>query len=466
MTRVKAVLGRRAQHSVAPGESSEAMANLAFNRMSQPIRFSLTEADLPTHWYNLNADFPEPMPPPLHPGTREPVTLEMMTAIFPENLVRQEMSPERWVEIPSEVREIYALWRPTPLLRAVRLEKALNTPAHIYYKYEGVSPAGSHKPNTAVPQAYYNKVAGTKRLATETGAGQWGGSLAFACKLFGMECTVYMVKVSFQQKPYRKLMMETWGAEVFASPSERTEFGRQTLAEEPDCPGSLGIAISEAIEDTVKTPHTKYSLGSVLNHVCLHQTVIGQEAIKQMALAGEEPEVIIGCVGGGSNFAGITFPFIQRKLVEGKPYRIVAVEPSSCASLTRGELRYDFGDTAEMTPLLMMYTLGHRFMPPRIHAGGLRYHGMAPMVSHALKLGCIEATSYAQTKVFEAAVLFARTEGIVPAPEPSHAIAAVVDEAIKCREEGRGKVILFNLCGHGMLDLAAYDAYLSGKLVD
>ena len=434
--------------------------------MSQPLQFALSQADLPTHWYNLNADFPEPLPPPLHPGTRQPVTPEMMTAIFPENLVMQEMSPERWVEIPDEVREIYALWRPTPLLRAVRLEKALQTPAHIYYKYEGVSPAGSHKPNTAVPQAYYNKQAGTKRLATETGAGQWGSSLAFACRLFGLDCTVYMVKVSFQQKPYRKLMMETWGAEVFASPSGQTEFGRKMVAEEPDCPGSLGIAISEAIEDTVKSPGTKYSLGSVLNHVCLHQSVIGQEAIKQMALAGEEPDVIIGCVGGGSNFAGIAFPFIRQKLVDKKNYRIIAVEPSSCASLTRGELRYDFGDTAEMTPLLMMYTLGHRFMPPRIHAGGLRYHGMAPMVSHALKLRTIEAVSYAQTKVFESAILFARTEGILPAPEPSHAIAAVIDEAIKCREEGRRKVILFNLCGHGMLDLAAYDTFLSGKLVD
>lgn len=434
--------------------------------MSQALRFDLPAAQAPTHWYNLLADFPEPLPPPLHPGTKQPVTLEMMTAIFPENLVRQEMSPERWVEIPSEVRDIYQLWRPTPLFRAARLEKALQTPAHIYYKYEGVSPAGSHKPNTAVPQAYYNKVAGTKRLATETGAGQWGASLAFACELFGLDCTVYMVKVSFTQKPYRKLLMQTWGADVYASPSEHTAFGRQMLAEDPECPGSLGIAISEAIEDAVKGQATKYSLGSVLNHVCLHQTVIGQECIRQMQLAGEEPEVIIGCIGGGSNFAGLSFPFLQKVLTEKKSYRIVAVEPASCPSVTGGELRYDFGDTAEMTPLMMMYTLGHKFMPPRIHAGGLRYHGMAPMVSHARKLGLIDAVAYPQKRVFEAAVLFARTEGIVPAPEPSHAIAAVVDEAIKCREEGKKRVILFNLCGHGMLDLAAFDTYLSGKMQD
>jgi len=390
----------------------------------------------------------------------------MMTAIFPENLVMQEMSPEQWIEIPAPVREIYALWRPTPLLRAVRLEKALQTPAHIYYKYEGGSPAGSHKPNTAVAQAYYNKIAGTKRLATETGAGQWGSSLALACRLFGLECTVYMVRVSFDQKPYRKLMMQAWNGTVFPSPSDRTEYGRKVLAADPDCPGSLGIAISEAIEDTVKTPGTKYSLGSVLNHVCMHQTVIGQEAIKQMELAGEEPDTIIGCIGGGSNFAGIAFPFVRKKLVEKKNYRIVAVEPSSCASLTKGELRYDFGDTAMMTPLLWMYTLGHDFIPPKIHAGGLRYHGMAPTVSHLYDLNLIDAVSYPQSKVFEAAVLFARTEGIIPAPEPSHAIRAVIDEAIKAREANQKKVILFNLCGHGMLDLASYDAFLAGNLKD
>jgi tryptophan synthase beta chain len=434
--------------------------------MSEPIRFTLPESAIPKAWYNLLADFPEPMPPPLHPGTREPVTLEMMTAIFPENLVMQEMSSERWVEIPEAVREVYTLWRPTPLLRAVRLERALQTPAHIYYKYEGESPAGSHKPNTAVPQAYYNKLAGTKRLATETGAGQWGSSLALACKLFGLDCTVYMVKVSFQQKPYRKLMMQTWGAEVFASPSERTEFGRKMLAEDPHCPGSLGIAISEAIEDTVTTQGTKYSLGSVLNHVCLHQTVIGQEAIQQMEMAGEAPDVVVGCVGGGSNFAGIAFPFVKQKLAGTSQCRIVAVEPESCPTLTKGELRYDFGDTAEMTPLMMMYTLGHRFMPPSIHAGGLRYHGMAPMVSHVVKLGLAEAVSLPQMKIFDAAVTFARNEGIVPAPEASHAIAAVIDEAVKCREEGKKKVILFNLSGHGFLDLAAYDTFLSGKMKD
>ena len=417
-------------------------------------------------WYNLNADFPEPMPPPLHPGTKQPVSLEMMTALFPENLVRQEMCPDRWIEVPEPVREIYALWRPTPLLRAVRLEKALQTPAHIYYKYEGTSPAGSHKPNTAVAQAYFNKEAGTQRLATETGAGQWGASLALACRLFGLECNVYMVKVSYQQKPYRRMLMHTWGATVHPSPSDQTSFGRKLLAEDPTCPGSLGIAISEAIEDTVTHPHTKYSLGSVLNHVCLHQSVIGQEAIRQMELAGEEPDSIYGCAGGGSNFAGIAFPFLHRKITQGKPYRIVAVEPSACPSLTEGELRYDFGDTAETTPLMMMYTLGHKFMPPSIHAGGLRYHGMSPMVSHALKLGLIEAQAVHQTKVFEAGTLFARTEGIVPAPESAHAIAAVVDEAVAAREAGRKRVILFNLSGHGLLDLSAYESYLSGKLDD
>jgi tryptophan synthase beta chain len=429
-------------------------------------RFDLTQNDIPKTWYNLLADFPEPLPPPLHPGTKEPVPPEALLALFPENLVRQEMCPERWVEIPEPVREIYALWRPTPLLRAVRFEKALQTPAHIYYKYEGASPAGSHKPNTSVAQAYYNKEAGTKRLATETGAGQWGSSLAMACALFGLECNVYMVKVSYEQKPYRRMLMETWGATVHPSPSDQTQYGRKLLAEDPQCPGSLGIAISEAIEDTVTHADTKYSLGSVLNHVCLHQTVIGQEAIAQMELAGEEPDAIFACCGGGSNFAGLVFPFLRRKLAEGKRYRIVAVEPSACPSLTRGELRYDFGDTAETTPLLMMYTLGHKFMPPSIHAGGLRYHGMSPMVSHALKLGLIEAEAYHQTKVFELATLFARTEGIVPAPESAHAIAAVAEAALKAREAGRKQVLVFNLSGHGLLDLSAYEAYLTGKLQD
>ena len=434
--------------------------------MSTKISFALREKDIPTHWYNLLADFPEPLPPPLHPGTRQPIPPESLQAIFPDNLIQQEMSAERWVEIPGPVRDIYTLWRPSPLLRAVRLEKALQTPAHIYYKYEGVSPAGSHKPNTAVAQAYYNQVAGTKRLATETGAGQWGSSLAFACSQFGLECNVYMVKVSYQHKPYRRMLMHTWGATVHPSPSDQTEYGRKLLHDDPDCPGSLGIAISEAIEDTVKHPHTKYSLGSVLNHVCLHQTVIGQEAIKQMELAGEEPDSIIACCGGGSNFAGLAFPFIHQKITQKKKYRIVAVEPSACPTLTKGELRYDFGDTAETTPLLKMFTLGHKFMPPSIHAGGLRYHGMSPMVSHALKLGLVEAEAYHQTKIFEAAVQFARTEGIVAAPESAHAIAAVIQEAIAAREAGKKRVILFNLSGNGMLDLSAYETYLSGKLQD
>jgi tryptophan synthase beta chain len=434
--------------------------------MSQKTRFDLEQADIPSAWYNLNADFPEPLPPPLHPGTKQPLPPEALEAIFPRNLIEQEISAEKWIEIPGPVRDIYALWRPTPLLRAVRLEKALNTPAHIYYKYEGVSPAGSHKVNTAVAQAYYNKIAGTKRLATETGAGQWGASLAFACSLIGLECNIYMVKVSYDQKPYRRMLMHTWGATVHASPSNLTEYGRKLLAEDPHCPGSLGIAISEAIEDTVKTPDTKYSLGSVLNHVCLHQTVIGEETIKQMEKAGEEPDVILGCCGGGSNFAGLAFPFIRKKIREQKKYRIVGVEPSACPSLTRGELRYDFGDTAETTPLLKMFTLGHKFMPPAIHAGGLRYHGMSPMVSHALKLGLMEAKAYHQTTVFEAAILFARNEGIVPAPESAHAIAAVVDEAVKAREEGKRRVLLFNLSGHGLLDLSSYESYLHGKLQD
>ena len=432
--------------------------------MSRITKFTLPVTDIPQYWYNLNHDFPEPMEPPLHPGTREPASLEDMCAIFPENLMEQEMSREQYIPIPEEVREIYALWRPTPLMRAVRLEKALQTPAHIYYKYEGTNPVGSHKPNSAVPQAYFNKQAGVKRLATETGAGQWGASLAMACQLFGLECVVYMVRVSFNQKPYRKMLMQTWNATVHASPSAETEFGRKILAEDPDCAGSLGIAISEAIEDTIKTPNTKYALGSVLNHVCMHQTVIGQETIKQMELAGEEPDVVFGCAGGGSNFAGMAFPFIERNLRTGKKCRLVAVEPTACPTLTEGEMKYDFGDTAETTPLLKMYTLGHDFMPPSIHSGGLRYHGMAPMVSHARQHNLLEAVSCPQEKVFESAVFFARTEGLIPAPEPSHAIAAVIDEAKQARETGEKKVILFNLCGHGMLDLSAYDLYLSGKM--
>lgn len=434
--------------------------------MSQQTRFTLTQKDIPSRWYNLNADFPEPLPPPLHPGTKEPLPSEALEQIFPRNLIDQEISTQTWIEIPEPVREIYALWRPTPLLRAVRLEKALQTPAHIYYKYEGASPAGSHKVNTSVAQAYFNKQAGTKRLATETGAGQWGASLAMACKLFGLECNVYMVRVSYDHKPYRRMLMHTWGATVHPSPSDQTEYGRKLIAEDPHQPGSLGIAISEAIEDTVKTPNTKYSLGSVLNHVCLHQTVIGEESIRQMELAGEEPDVIIACCGGGSNFAGLAFPFLRKKIKDGKKYRVIGVEPSACPSLTKGELRYDFGDTAETTPLLKMFTLGHKFVPPPIHSGGLRYHGMAPMVSHALKLGLMEADAFHQTKIFEAATLFAQNEGIVPAPESAHAIASVVKEAAAAREAGKKRVLLFNLSGHGLLDLSAYESYLHGKLQD
>ena len=428
--------------------------------------FSLPQSEIPTQWYNVAADFREPMPPPLNPRTRQPATLADMSPIFPENILQQEMSTERWIDIPEEVRDIYALWRPTPLLRAVRLEKALQTPAHIYYKYEGASPAGSHKSNTAVPQAYYNKLAGTKRLSTETGAGQWGSALAMACKMFDLECVVYQVKITFEQKPYRKLLMNTWGATVYPSPSDHTKVGKEILEQDPNCPGSLGIAISEAVEDCVTHPNTKYSLGSVLNHVCMHQTVIGQECIKQMALAGEEPDVVIACVGGGTNFSGIGFPYIHENVTRGKKTRIVAVEPASCPSLTQGELRYDYGDIAEMTPLMMMYTLGHKFLPPKIHAGGLRYHGMSPLVSHAYKLGLIQAQAYSQLKVFDSALQFAQTEGIIPAPESSHAVRAAIDEAIQAREEGKKRIILFNLSGHGLIDMPSYDAYLSGRLTD
>jgi tryptophan synthase beta chain len=427
-------------------------------------RFDLSEKDIPTHWVNLAPSFKEPMAPPLHPGTRQPVGLDDMTAIFPEALVRQEMSTEARVEVPQPVRDVYSLWRPTPLLRAVRLEKALGVSSHIYYKYEGASPVGSHKPNTAVPQAYYNKLAGTKRLATETGAGQWGSSLSFACSQFGLQCKVYMVKVSYGQKPYRRLMMQAYGGAVVASPSQDTDFGRKILAADPDNLGSLGIAISEAIEDTVTHPGTKYSLGSVLNHVCLHQSVVGQEALKQMALAGEYPDIVLAGAGGGSNFAGLAFPFMEAALKGGPKPRIVAVEPESCPSLTQGEFRYDFGDTAGMTPLMKMHTLGHEFMPPSLHAGGLRYHGMAPLVSHALVQGLMEATSVGQREVFEAALLFTRSEGLIPAPESAHAIAAVLREAKQAQREGKKRVILFNLSGHGLLDLASYDAYLSGQI--
>ncbi|MDQ6683472.1 MAG: TrpB-like pyridoxal phosphate-dependent enzyme [Chloroflexota bacterium] len=429
-------------------------------------RFILAEDELPTHYYNIAADLPVPAPPPLHPATREPIGPEALAPLFPMALIGQEVSQERLIEIPEPVREVYRLYRPSPLHRALGLERALDTPAHIYYKYEGVSPAGSHKPNTAIPQAFYNREEGVRRLATETGAGQWGSALSFAAAQFGLECKVFMVKVSFLQKPYRRSMIQTFGASVVASPSSETNAGRSILADDPDSPGSLGIAISEALEEAASREDTKYALGSVLNHVLLHQTVIGQEAVRQMQMAGEAPDVVIGCAGGGSNFAGIAFPFLADKLAGRSRVRFVAVEPASCPSLTRGEYRYDFGDTVGMTPLLKMHTLGNDFRPAPIHAGGLRYHGMAPMISHLYDLGLIEAVAYAQNTCFEAAVQFARTEGIIPAPESSHAIRAAVDEALAAREAGEEKVILFNLSGHGYFDMAAYDAYLAGDLTD
>lgn len=407
----------------------------------------------------------EPPPPPLHPATREPIGPEALAAIFPMGVIQQEVSTERFIEIPEEVRDVYRIWRPTPLYRATRLEKALDTPAHIYYKYEGTNPSGSHKPNTAVAQAYYNKVEGTKRITTETGAGQWGSALSMACKIFDMECVVYMVRVSYDQKPYRKILMQTFGAEVYPSPSDTTEFGRKILAEDPDCPGSLGIAISEAIGEAVKRDDVKYSLGSVLNHVCLHQTVIGEEVRKQMEMAGEYPDILIGCCGGGSNFAGFAFPFMRDKLSGEKPnLRFIGVEPASCPTLTKGSYEYDFGDTAGMTPLMKMYTLGHDFVPPGIHAGGLRYHAMSPIMSSLVAQGYMEAAAVDQLSIFEAAVMFAHNEGILPAPESSHAIRVAIDEALKCKESGEARVIVFNLSGHGMLDLSAYDSFLSGKM--
>ncbi len=428
-------------------------------------KFLLGENQIPTHWYNVIPDLPGPMAPVLHPGSGKPVTPADLLPLFPMGLIEQEVSPERWIKIPDEVREIYRLWRPSPLFRAHRLEKALGTPAHVYYKYEGVSPAGSHKPNTAVPQAYYNKLAGTKRIATETGAGQWGTSIALAAQMFGLKCTVYMVKVSFEQKPYRKSMMQLWGAEVFPSPSDRTNAGRAILKEDPRSQGSLGIAISEAVEDAATHEDTRYSLGSVLNHVCLHQTVIGLEAKEQMKLAGEYPDVVLGCHGGGSNFAGMAFPFVADKAT-GKKVRLVAMEPSSCPTLTKGVYTFDYGDTAKMAPIVKMYTLGHDFMPPGIHAGGLRYHGASPLVSQLVNAGVVEARAVGQTGCFEAAVQFARTEGIIPAPESSHAIRGAIDEALQAKQEGKEKVILFNLSGHGHVDMAAYDGYFAGKLED
>jgi tryptophan synthase beta chain len=431
--------------------------------MSEHSKFLLADSQIPPVWVNVLPLLPEPLAPPLNPQTRAPLRPEDLQAIFPMEVIEQEFSPHPEIDIPGEVMDIYRLWRATPLFRARRLEKALDTPAHIYYKYEGTSPAGSHKPNTAVPQAFYNKRAGIRRLATETGAGQWGSALSLACQLFGLECTVYMVRVSYDQKPYRRMMMHTWGAEVFASPSEHTNSGRAMLAQSPDSPGSLGIAISEAVEDAATHSDTNYSLGSVLNHVLLHQTVIGQEAKLQMAQAGEEPEVVIGCFGGGSNFGGLALPYVIDRLA-GKGPRIVAVEPLACPSLTQGRFEYDYGDTAKLTPLVKMYTLGHEFVPPGIHAGGLRYHGASPLISHLAQMGHIEARAYSQVPVFDAAVQFARTEGILPAPESSHAIRAAVDEALVAREEGRARTILFCLSGHGHFDLAAYENYLSGKL--
>jgi tryptophan synthase beta chain len=425
----------------------------------------LGENQIPTHWYNVIPDMPGPIAPVLHPATAKPVTPQDLLPLFPMALIEQEMSPERWVKIPDEVRDAYRTWRPTPLFRARRLEAALGTPARIYYKYEGSSPAGSHKPNTAVPQAYYNKLAGTKRVATETGAGQWGSSMAMAARLFGLECTVYMVKVSFEQKPYRKSMMQLWGAKVIASPSRETNAGRAILAKDPGNQGSLGIAISEAVEDAATHDDTRYSLGSVLNHVCMHQTVIGLETKEQLKLAGDYPDVVVGCHGGGSNFAGIAFPFVADRAA-GKQVRILAVEPASCPTLTKGVYAFDYGDTAKMAPIAKMYTLGHDFMPPGIHAGGLRYHGASPLVSQLVNAGVVEARAVPQLACFEAAVLFARTELIIPAPESSHAIRGAVEEALRAKEEGKERVILFNLSGHGHVDMAAYDAYFAGQLED
>jgi tryptophan synthase beta chain len=430
----------------------------------ETIQYNLPQSRIPQAWYNIAADLPKPMAPPLHPGTLQPLGPDDLAPLFPMSLILQEVSTEREIEIPGPVRQVYAQWRPSPLFRARRLEQALDTPARIYYKNEGVSPAGSHKPNTAVPQAYYNKMEGTKRLSTETGAGQWGSSLAMACAFFGMECKVYMVRVSYDQKPYRRALMEVFGASVTASPSIETEVGRAILAEHPDSNGSLGMAISEAVEVAAMDPHTKYALGSVLNHVMLHQTVIGLEAIEQMALAGDEPDVILGCTGGGSNFSGLVMPFLGRK-IKGKGHaRIVAVEPSACPSLTKGQFTYDFGDTGHLTPLVKMHTLGSTFMPPGIHAGGLRYHGMAPLVSHVKDLGLIEATAVQQLDAFAAGIQFARAEGIVPAPESNHAIAGAIYEALEAKREGKPRTILFNLSGHGHFDMQSYINYQAGML--
>jgi len=426
----------------------------------------LSERELPTEWYNVLPDLPEQLPPPINPATGEPIKPEDLLPVFPISLIKQEISQDRWIPIPDEVLEVYKLWRPTPLVRAYELEKYLNTPARIYYKNESVSPTGSHKPNTAVAQAYFNKIEGVKRLTTETGAGQWGSALAFACNIFGLKCRVYMVKVSYYQKPFRKSLMHIWGAEVFPSPTNLTNAGRKILAEDPDSPGSLGIAISEAIEDAVTNEDTKYSLGSVLNHVLLHQTIIGLETKKQLELINEKPDILIGCVGGGSNFGGFILPFVPEKLKGKSEVKFLAVEPTACPTLTKGLYLYDFGDTVGLTPLLKMYTLGHNFVPPKIHAGGLRYHGDAPILCYLVYKKLVEAVAYTQKAVFEAAIIFAKTEGILPAPETAHAIKAVIDEAIKCKETKEEKCIVFNFSGHGYFDINAYDQYLESKLED
>ena len=434
--------------------------------MADQHKYLLDESDMPTRWYNIIPDLPAPPPPPLHPGTKEPVGPEDLAPLFPMALILQEVSTESYIDIPEPVLDIYRLWRPSPLYRAVRLEEALGTPARIYFKYEGVSPAGSHKPNTAVPQAFYNAEEGVKRLTTETGAGQWGTSLAFACAQFGIDCEVWQVRASYDQKPYRKAMMEVFGATVHPSPSELTNSGLAILAADPNSPGSLGIAISEAVEMAAQDPETRYALGSVLNHVLLHQTIIGEEALLQMQMAGDTPDLLVGCTGGGSNFAGLAFPFLREKLAGRMSPTIRAVEPASCPSLTRGHYTYDFGDTAGLTPLMKMHTLGHDFVPDPIHAGGLRYHGMSPLISHIYELGLMEAVAKPQTECFAAGIQFARTEGIVPAPEPTHALAECIAEALRCKETGEEKVILTALCGHGHLDLAAYSKYLEGAVED
>ncbi len=434
--------------------------------MAETVKYLLAEEQMPKAWYNIAADLPVPLAPPLHPGTLQPLGPDDLAPLFPMSLIMQEMSAEREIEIPGPVRDIYRQWRPSPLYRARRLEKDLDTPAKIYYKYEGVSPAGSHKPNTAVPQAFYNREAGIRKISTETGAGQWGSSLAFAGALFGIEVQVFMVKVSYQQKPYRRALMETYGARCIASPSMETNVGRAILAKTPDNTGSLGIAISEAVEVAATRDDTKYALGSVLNHVLLHQTIVGQEAMRQLEMAGDDPDIIIGCTGGGSNFAGIVFPFLGAQLRGGKKRRIIAIEPAACPSLTKGKFAYDFGDTGHLTPLVKMHTLGSSFIPPALHSGGLRYHGMAPLVSHVKDLGLIEARAYKQVEVFAAGVQFARAEGIVPAPEANHAVKGAIDEAIRCKQEGKSRTILFNLCGHGHFDMQAYTDYFAGKLSD